>query len=453
MAASGARQPPNLSTHQPTVSFPTSSNASDEEPAAEQALTAHPPPRGPTHDPIAALRSRDFRIYISGNFVVTVGHQMQTTAIGWELYERTSNAWNLALVGLVQMIPVILLALHAGHVADRFDRKRVAMLALGVFALASAGLAAVSATRGPIGLIYVCLFVFGVARAFYGAARGSLLPQMVDREHFANAVTWSSAAWQLAAVAGPPAGGLLIAALGRAAPVFAITGGACLLFLVLLSFVRGKQATRSTERATVESLLAGVRFLTRTDVLLAAITLDMVAVLLGGATALMPVFARDILRVGPAGLGWLNAAPAVGAVLMALVLAARPPLERAGHALLVSVVGFGIATIVFGLSRSFPLSLAALFVLGALDNVSVVIRSALLQLLTPDELRGRVASVNSLFIGTSNELGGFESGALATAVGPVASVVLGGIGTIVTVLAIAAKWPALRRLGRVQEAA
>jgi MFS family permease len=178
-----------------------------------------------------------------------------------------------------------------------------------------------------------------------------------------------------------------------------------------------------------------------------------VAVLLGGATALMPVFARDILRVGPSGLGWLNAAPSAGAVVMAIVLATRRPLERAGRALLVSVVGFGIATVVFGLSRSFPLSLAALAALGALDSVSVVIRSSLLQLLTPDELRGRVASVNALFIGTSNELGGFESGSLAAVVGPVASVVAGGVGTVVTVVAIAVRWPALRRLGRVQEAA
>ena len=429
-------------------SIPSATATEDGEPAAAA------PPTGPaTHDPIAALRSRDFRLYLVGNFVVTVGHQMQTTAIGWELYERTNNAFNLGLVGLVQMIPVILLVLHAGHVADRFDRKRVAMLMLALFALSSAGLALVSARRGPIVLIYASLLVFGVARAFYGAARGSLLPQLVPREHLANAVTWSSAAWQLAAVAGPALGGTLIAVLGRAAPVFALDAAACLLFLALLGLVRGKQATRGTGRATLESLFAGVRFLTRTDVLLAAITLDMVAVLLGGATALMPVFARDILRVGPSGLGWLNAAPAAGAVLMALTLAARPPLARAGQALIVSVIGFGIATIVFGLSRSFPLSLAALFVLGALDNVSVVIRSALLQLLTPDELRGRVASVNALFIGTSNELGGFESGALAAAVGPVASVVAGGIGTVVTVVAIAAKWPVLRRLGRVQEAA
>ena len=432
-------------------SIPSANAAEDGEPAA---LAPQPPqPAEPRHDPIAALRSRDFRLYVVGNFVVTVGHQMQTTAIGWELYERTNNAFNLGLVGLVQMIPVILLVLHAGHVADRFDRKRVAMLSLAVFALGSGALAVVSARRGPIALMYGCLFAFGVARAFYGAARGSLLPQLVPREHMANAVTWSSAAWQLAAVAGPALGGTLIAVLGRAAPVFALDAAACLFFLVLLGFVRGKQATRTPGRATMESLFAGVRFLTRSDVLLAAITLDMVAVLLGGATALMPVFARDILRVGPSGLGWLNAAPAAGAVLMALTLAARPPLAHAGRALLVSVIGFGLATIVFGLSRSFPLSLAALFVLGALDNVSVVIRSALLQLLTPDELRGRVASVNALFIGTSNELGGFESGALAAAVGPVASVVAGGVGTVATVLAIGARWPALRRLGRVQEAA
>ena len=429
-------------------SIPSANATEDGEPAAPIPAPADERP----HDPIAALRSRDFRLYLVGNFVVTVGQQMQTTAIGWELYERTSNPLNLGLVGLVQMLPVILLVLHAGHVADRFDRKRIAMLMLALFAAASAGLAAVSSRRGPIVLVYACLLVFGVARAFYGAARGSLLPQLVPREDLANAVTWSSAAWQLAAVAGPALGGTLIAVLGRAAPVFALDAVACLFFLGLLGLVRGKQAARSTGRATLESLLAGVRLLTRTDVLLAAITLDMVAVLLGGATALMPVFARDILHVGPAGLGWLNAAPSAGAVLMALTLAARPPLRRAGPALLVAVVGFGVATIVFGVSRSFPLSLAALFVLGALDNVSVVIRSALLQLMTPDELRGRVASVNALFIGTSNELGGFESGALASAVGPVASVVVGGVGTIVTVAAIAVKWPALRRLGRVQEA-
>ncbi len=431
---------------------PSAEQRESGEPAATSPHPAVPGPDGAPHDPIAALRSRDFRVYLVGNFAVTLGQQMQTTALGWELYERTNSALSLGLVGLVQMIPVILLVLHAGHVADRFDRKRVAMLSLGLFAVSSAGLAVVSATRAPVLLIYACVFAFGIARAFYGAARGALLPQLVPREHFGNAVTWSSAAWQLAAVAGPALGGTLIAVLGRASPVFIADAVGCLFFLLLLATVRGKQATRSTERATVDSLLAGVRFLTRSDVLLAAITLDMVAVLLGGATALMPLFARDILHVGPSGLGWLNAAPAVGAVLMAVVLATRPPLRRAGHALLASVIGFGLATIVFGLSRSFPLSLAALFVLGALDNVSVVIRSALLQLMTPDELRGRVASVNSLFIGTSNELGGFESGAVASAIGPVPAVVLGGVGTIVTVAAIGAKWPALRKLGRVQEA-
>jgi MFS family permease len=403
------------------------------------------------HDPYAALRVRDFRRFLVGNLIATVGTQMQTVAVGWELYERTRSPLALGGVGLVQVLPVIALTLPAGHVADRFERRRVLMAALALLALASLGLAAASALHAGVFWYYACLLVAGIARAFQGPAKEALAPQLVPRALYANSSTWRSSSWQLASVVGPAAGGAVIALTRGAVAAYALDAVAALAFLLLLAAIARPAFTPATRSATLESLVAGVRFVARTKVLLAAITLDLFAVLLGGATALLPIFARDVLHVGPTGLGWLLAAPSVGALLMALTLAHRPPMRRAGRALVVAVIGFGAATIVFGLSRSFWLSLAALFLTGAFDNVSVVVRSTLLQLLTPDEMRGRVGAVNSLFIGGSNELGGFESGAVAQFAGPVASVVLGGVGTILVVLTVARAWPEIARLGALNE--
>ncbi len=417
------------------------------------------------HDPYQALRHRDFLLFIISRFVATLGEQMIAVAIGWELYERTNSELALGLVGLVEVLPVLLLALPAGHVADRFTRKYVMVIMEAMLILCAIGLAAVSYAHGPLIYVYLCMLLVGVAGAFAGPAGSAFLPQTVPPEAFTNAATWNSSAWQLAAVIGPALGGLIIALQGsvtlgfgsfgytmsrNAGPVYILEGLASGLALLLILFTRTKQVSRSGKATSLKSLAAGVSFVRQTKVFLAAITLDMFAVLLGGATTLLPVFAKDILNVGPVGLGWLRAAPSIGAILMAVVIAHQPPFKRAGRALLWAVAGFGAATIVFGLSRSFILSVLMLGTLGAVDNISVVIRATLLLVKAPDEVRGRVAAVNSVFIGTSNQLGGFESGLTAQLFGPVASVVAGGIGTLLVVCAVAWVWPEIRRLGELK---
>ena len=381
---------------------------------------------------------------------------MQTTAVGWQLYELTNSAYVLGGVGLVQVLPLILLALPAGHVADRYNRRRVMMIAEVLLAVCALGLAAISVVGRTenqwisVALIYLCLLTSGVARAFEGPARAALLPRVVPRSAFTNAVTWASGGFQLASVIGPALGGLLIAQLGGASVVYIVNAIFSLVFFSLLTTIRSKDVASSTHAATLEALAAGARFVWRTRVILAAITLDMFAVLLGGATTLLPIYAKDILHTDAAGLGWLLAATPAGAVAMVLVLAHRPPFRHAGKTLLWAVAIFGVCTILFGLSCSFTLSLVWLFLLGAADQISVVIRSTLVQTKTPNELRGRVSAVNSMFVGTSNELGGFESGFVAGLIGPVATVVGGGLGTLIVVSLVALKFPELRRLKRLE---
>lgn len=420
--------------------------------AALPRVPAEPPVIPQRHDPYVALRFRDFQWLTLGQFVGTLGQQMVSVAVGWELYERTNSALALGMVGLVQVVPVILLALPAGHIADRYDRRRLVIMTQVLLALGSLGLALVSFAQGPVALVYACLLGIGIARAFNGPASSTLLPQTVPPEHYGNAATWNSTTWQLSSVLGPTLGGIMIALSRSAALVYLADVVACLLFVLALTQMRAQQATRSTEPLTLGSLLAGVSFLRRSHVLLAAITLDLFAVLLGGAVTLLPIFARDVLEVGPTGLGWLRAAPSVGAIMVAIALAYMPPMKRAGPALLWSVAGFGVATIVFGVSRSFGVSLLMLVLLGALDNISVVIRSTLLLVYTPDALRGRISAVNSVFVGASNELGGFESGVAAALLGPVLAVVSGGIGTIIVVIGVALIWPQIRRLGHMEQA-
>ena len=382
---------------------------------------------------------------------------MLQVALGWELYERTNSALALGLVGLVTAIPVVLLALPAGHLADRMDRKKIVVAAQMIFILMSLALAVLSYSRGPIVLMFAILLIRGIAQAYNNPARSALLPRLVPPEVFANAVTWSSSGFQTAAVVGPALGGLAIAIQHRATGAYIIDAVLTGVYLSMLIAIRGDHgqqgdstsahALRPRERMTFKSLVAGMRFVMDTKVILAALTLDLFAVLFGGATALLPIFARDILHVGPEGLGWLRAAPSVGALIVMLTIAHRPPMQKTGWTLILAVAGFGIATIVFGLSRSFGLSMAMLMILGGLDGISMVIRGTLVQLWTPDEMRGRVSAVNSVFIDMSNELGGFESGALAAAVGPIVAVVGGGIGTIMVVAGVAWAWPELRRLG------
>jgi len=378
--------------------------------------------------------------------MAAIGFQMQSVAIGWELYERTHSAFSLGLVGLAQAVPVVALTLAGGQAADLYDRRRIVIISQVVFALCAAALALLSLLHGPVQLVYAVLATAGAARAFNSPARAALLPLLVEPEIFGNVVTWSSSVFQFCAIVGPALGGLLIEVTHAAWPVYVCAAAGFLAFAFGLGGVRPRVGERRSTSASLQTLGAGVAFVRREKTILAAITLDLFAVLLGGATALLPVYARDILQVGPTGLGLLKAAPYVGALLMALTLAHRPPFRNAGPALLWSVAGFGVATIVFGLSTLFPLSLAMLALAGACDNISVVIRHILVQMRTPDEVRGRVSAVNSVFIECSNELGSFESGTVAKFFGPVVSVVSGGIGTILVVLAIAAAWPEIRRL-------
>jgi MFS family permease len=406
------------------------------------------------HDPYAALRIADYRRLLIGNVLRSMGTEMQNVAIGWELYQRTNSAMALGIVGLVQFLPVFLLSLPSGQAADRLSRKDLLIGAQCLMALASAGLATLSYLEGPIVLVYLCLLVVGISQAVNSPARWAILPQLVPVSTLENAITWNSSGWQVASMAGPALGGFVIAVTGGAFWAYGLAVACCLVGAGLFTSMRPASRAGQSERTlSLKSLLAGIEFVGRTKPILATITLDLFAVLLGGATALLPIYARDILDIGPTGLGWLRAAPSIGAFAMAIALAHRPPLKHAGKSLLWAVSGFGAATIVFGLSRNPALSFAMLLLTGALDNISIVVRGTLVQVLTPDAMRGRVSAVNSIFITSSNELGAFESGITAHYFGPVISVVGGGIGTILVVLIVMAVWPQVIRLGPLSKAA
>lgn len=413
-------------------------------------------------DAIASLRHRGFRTYVLGSLVSNAGNLMRTTAVGWEIYDRTASAFSLGLVGLVLAVPVLLLALPAGALADRYPRKTLIGIAQAGLAVSGLGLAWAATTSAPLAFTYAFLLASGIFRAVGWPASQAFVANLVPAREFANAAMWRSMAYQVSATTGPLAAGVLIAAYSPALVYVLDAASSLVLFGALLFIVPGPQA-RSTEARSVKALLDGVRFVARQPVILSTITLDMVAVLFGGATALLPIFATDVLAVGAEGFGWLRAMPSLGAIATGLILAVRPPMRKAGRAMLAAVAAFGVATIVFGLATPivqsvtpapwapFGLSLVALFALGAADNVSVVVRSTVIQLLTPDEMRGRVAAVNAVFIGTSNEIGEFESGLVASVLGAVRTVALGGVLTIATVAAVAAKWPSLRRVGPLEE--
>jgi MFS family permease len=402
-----------------------------------------------SHDAYAAFRIPAYRLYFLGNLVFILGLQMLKVAVGWEMYERTGSALNLGFVGLVQYIPQLALVSVAGHITDVHNRKRILMGAVGLTAVAAIVLALNATLKGPLFVMYACLFAAGAARAFWMPSRAALLPRIVPLSIFPNAVSWNTSAFEISSFVGPTIGGFLIYYAGGVTPVYVFNAILIATFVVLLSSVSYKHEPPQTPAPmTFSSFSAGLKFIWNTKVVLPVMMLDMFGVLLGGATALMPIFAKDILHVGAQGLGWLLAAPSVGAFASAVIQAHMGPLQKAGRTILLAVTFFGIATVVFGLSRSFLLSLAMLFVIGACDNISVVVRSTLVQTSTPDEMRGRVSALNGLFIGTSNELGAFESGAVANLVGPVGSVVIGGVGTIVVVAITAWLSPALRKYGR-----
>jgi MFS family permease len=406
----------------------------------------------------AAFGYRDFNAFQAARTLAILGTQMQSVAIGWQIYAVTNRAMDLAWVGLAQFLPAVFFSLAGGHAADRFQRKRILIVCYGALAALSLVLhwiaqgharAGEGARVGPIYAVLVCV---GIARAFQGPANQAIVPTLVPAEHFGNAVAWGSSLWQTAMVLGPTAGGIAYAAFGGPAPVYALAAVCLAVSAGLVAWLRPAAPRQREASASMASLLAGVRYVWQNQILLGAMSLDLFAVLLGGATALLPVYARDILHLGPWALGTLRSAPALGAAVTAVLLAVRPIERGAGVKMFAGVAVFGVATIVFGLSRSFGVSLVALLVVGAADMVSVFVRSALVQLATPDAMRGRVGAVNMVFIGASNELGEFESGVLAQGMGAVASVVLGGIGTLVVVAIWAWRFPDLRRVARITDA-
>jgi MFS family permease len=454
----------------PATAAPTEGELEQEAPAIK-ALDYSPAPEG--HDPYAALRIPNYRYYMTSYSVAVIGGQVQIAAIDWELYQRTNSALVLGLLGLVQFLPIALLSLPAGQAADLFDRRKILLVTQLMLAVWGACMAVNSYFLGGeghstefAGVALGILFLNSVTLAFARPSRAAILPHIVPQKLFSNAVTWNSSTFEVASMVGPMIGGFVIHLGGPAAYLLnAVLLLVCFALTLPLPSVRAA----NKQAPSLASLIAGVKFVFSTQLLLSTMTLDLFAVLLGGATYLMPIFARDILQVGSIGYGCMRAAPAVGAFTMAMVTAHMPPMKHAGRNLLLAVAAFGAATVVFGLSRDYWLSLAMLVLIGAFDNISVVVRHTLVQLLTPDEMRGRVSAVNQVFIGSSNELGGMESGltadafarvarssgysaAQASVLGPTVSVVLGGVGTLLVVAAIAVKWPILRRLGTLQEA-
>ncbi len=396
-----------------------------------------------------AFTHPDFVLFQIARFLIVAAVEMQAVAVGWQVYDITHRALDLGLVGLAQFLPGILLFLVSGHASDHFERRKVLGACYAGYALCS-GLLLVIAERGAHSVrpIYAVLILLGVVRSFNGTASRSILPQLVPDEHFANAVAWNATTFQAATILGPSLGGILYAAFRGPSAVYATALLTAVGALVSMFRIKTRPQARRREPTTLKTVLAGLHFIWREKMVLGAISLDLFAVLLGGAVALLPVYAREILHTGPWGLGLLRTAPGVGAALMAVAVAHRPLRGRAGPTLLWSVAGFGICTILFGVSTSLALSLISLIFLGAADMVSVIIRATLVQLRTPDEMRGRVMAVDMVFIGTSNELGQFESGVTAQWFGTVPAVLLGGVGTLVVIALWAWRFPELRRAGK-----
>src|SRR5437667_2210419 len=394
-----------------------------------------------------AFRYPNFRYYMTARFLITGSSEMQSVGVAWQIYGIRHRPLDLGLVGLAQFLPGILLFLIAGHAADRIPRRRILQACYAAFSFCSLLLLAFT-LRGVESVypLYAVLLMNGVVRAFNAPASQAFLPLLVAVEHFPNAVAWSSSIFQLATIIGPMAGGLLYGWTGSPISVHASAAIAYRIGLLLVSATRPRSLERSRVAASLDVVLEGFKYIWRNKLLLGAISLDLFAVLLGGAVALLPVYAREILNVGAPGLGVLRSAPGLGAVAMAIVVAHWPLRRKAGATMLLCVFGFGAFTVVFGLSRNLALSLAALAAMGACDMVSVIIRHTMLQLATPDDMRGRVSAVNSVFIGVSNEVGQFESGITAQWFGTVPAVILGGVGTMVIVALWAGLFPVLRQV-------
>jgi len=398
----------------------------------------------------SVLRNRNVFLFLAARFCSAMALMMFSVAVGWQVYALTGSAFALGMVGLAQFLPAFLLSLPGGLAADRFDRRKLLLASFALEVLVGASLLALSLHPSPNATWIFCVIAFiGVGRAFMAPANGSLLPLLVEPQVFPRAVAWNSTVFQIATIAGPALGGILYA-LGPWL-VYGTGTGLMLLGFIFIASMRGQWKVKNAS-AGWSGLLEGVRFVFAKKAILGAVSLDLFAVLFGGATALLPIFARDILHTGPWGLGILRSSPAIGAALMALWLAHSPIRGRAGRRMFACVAVFGLCTILFALSRSFWLSVTTLIVLGGVDMVSVIVRGTLVQVSTPDAMRGRVSAVNMLFIGASNELGEFESGVTAAWLGTVPATVLGGVGTLIVVTLWWRLFPTLRRADRLENA-
>ncbi|MDZ4715534.1 MAG: MFS transporter [Cytophagales bacterium] len=405
--------------------------------------------------PYAALKIRDFRLFISARFCITLAIQIQAVIVGWQVYEITRDPLSLGLIGLAEAIPSITVSLYAGHVADVMSRKRIIIVTIFTLLLCSSALLFFTMDIGAFVLqrgiwpIYSVIFISGIARGFITPAIFSFMPQLVPRELYQNAITWNSTLWEMASIGGPPIGGLIYGFFGITA-AYSLDVILTCVGLALAVLVANKPLPPLTEeQGIVGKIKAGLKFVFQNKIILSAITLDLFAVLFGGAVALLPIFANEILHVGQIGLGFLRSAPGIGALLTALYLTYHPIRKSMGSLLLYSVGGFGLCMICFALSRNMWLSMGVLVISGAFDCVSVIIRGTLLHTLTPENMKGRVSAVNNIFIGSSNEIGAFESGVAARLFRVVPSVIFGGVMTLVVVATMAWKAPALRKLQRV----
>lgn len=404
-----------------------------------------------SHDPYAVFRLREYKFYLANRFLLTMGITMQSVIVAWQVYAITKDVFALGMIGLSEAIPFIVISIFSGHIADTFNRKKIILLFTFLFILVTGALLYLSTDASSFIKNYGTLPIFsmivlvGVIRGFLSAAFPSILSQIVPRALYANAATWNSTVWHSASILGPSVAGLLIA-VGYTAAYTVDIAFISLSFLAFLFIASKPIPSREKSETLYESLTAGIKFVFKNQIVLGALSLDLFAVLFGGAVALLPAFADKVLHAGAIELGFLRAAPALGAVLMAFIIAYKPPTKNAGRNLFLSVAAFGLSTIFFGLSENIWLAFFFLFLTGAFDNVSVVIRHTILQLATPDNMRGRVSAVNGIFIGSSNEIGAFESGATARAFGLKPSIILGGILTILVVSVTAKLAPKLRHL-------
>jgi len=403
------------------------------------------------HDAYGSIRIREFRSFLAFRLFLTFATQMQAVIVGWQVYAITKDPLALGLIGLAEVVPYVGTALFGGYVADRFDRRRIALICSFVFTLCSVALLFITAFEYETFphveyLFYAVIFVTGIARGFLAPSVSALFAQVVPRELYLNASAWNSNLWHIAAVSGPAIGGAIYGFFGVINAYFALIAVSLLAMGFMWKLPHFELKHQHDGESVFQSIAQGVSFVFKNQIILGALMLDMVAVLFGGVVAVLPMFASDILQTGPEGLGYLRAAPFVGSILMGVYLAVQRPMQRAGWALLVSVGAFGVSMILFALSSNIYISLFMLFLSGVFDSVSVVVRSAILQLMMPDHMRGRVSAVNNIFVGTSNELGAFESGLAARLVGLVPSVVIGGAISVAAVVGAGYAWPELRRL-------